>query len=88
MSVNRQNTGTVRVFPNPVSNGELHLLLPENAEEEITVQLFGPTGQLLRTMPLNSGDNTWNVNELTAGLYVLQVRSGSANSLQKIVVEH
>lgn len=39
VSADRPNIGTVRVFPNPVSNEELTLLLPENTEEELTVPL-------------------------------------------------
>jgi len=78
----------VRVFPNPVSTGELRLLLPENMEEEVTVQLFSPTGQLLRSATIYSGDNTLVTSGLPAGVYTLQIRNGRESIFEKIVVEH
>jgi hypothetical protein len=78
----------VRVYPNPVSAGELHLLLPENMEEEVSVLLFSPTGYLLRSSTIYSGDNTLATNGLPAGIYALQVRNGRESIFKKIVVEH
>ena len=88
VSVDRPNIGTVRVFPNPVSNGELTLLLPENTEEEMTVQLFSPAGQLLRFMTLGRGTNLLDVSRLVAGIYYLEVVDKPEWQMMKIVVQH
>ncbi len=84
VSIELKNAGTVRVFPNPVSNGELTLFLSENTEEEITVQLFSPMGQLLHSMTLKKGNNSLNVSKLPTGIYTLQM----GHSFEKIVVQN
>ncbi len=88
VSIELKNVGTVRIFPNPVSNGELTLLLPENVEQEVTMQLFSPTGQLLRSMSAHGGTNPLAVNGLPTGVYTLQVVSSTEISLEKIVIEN
>ncbi len=84
VSIYLPKLGTVRVFPNPVSNGELTVFLPENTEEEIAVQLFSPMGQLLHSMTLKKGNNSLNVSKLPTGIYTLQV----GYSFEKIVVQN
>ncbi len=86
VSVELKNAGTVRVFPNPVSGSELYLILPENTEEEITVQLFNPAGQLLRSVKVNDLVTTLDVSGLEMGIYTLQIRTSSGSSFEKIVI--
>ncbi|HOY07696.1 MAG TPA: BspA family leucine-rich repeat surface protein [Saprospiraceae bacterium] len=86
--VELQNTGTVRVFPNPVANGELTLLLPDNAQEDITVQLFSPAGQLLRSVAFVSGHQLLDVHDLAQGIYTLHVLNGRDSFFEKIVVQN
>lgn len=81
--VELKNAGTVHLFPNPVSNGELILFLPENSEA-VTVQLFSPAGQLLRSVRLDRGNLTLNVAGLPTGIYTLQ----AGHSFEKIVVQN
>ncbi|MBI5915883.1 MAG: T9SS type A sorting domain-containing protein [Bacteroidetes bacterium] len=84
---NLQDFGNLRAFPNPVSDGGLTLLLPENTEEEITVSLFTPAGQLVRSMTVGSGTNALDVSGLAAGVYTLQVWSGTRRFFEKIIVQ-
>ncbi len=84
VSIELKNAGTIRVFPNPVSNGELTVFLSENTEEEIAVQLFNPMGQLVRSMTLKKGNNSLNVSKLPTGIYTLQV----GHVFEKIVVQN
>jgi len=83
VSVALQNVETVRVFPNPVSTGQLTLLLPENVEEA-TVQLFNSTGQLLRSVKIYGNMNALDISGLPTGIYTLQVGS----SFEKIAIEN
>ncbi len=76
----------LRVYPNPVY-GELNLLLPENTEEEFTVQLFSPAGQPVRGITLRKGINLLDISTLTAGVYTLQILSAQERSFKKIVVQ-
>lgn len=88
VSVARQHAGQLRVFPNPVSKGELHVLLPEYTEEEVIVQLFRPAGQLLRTANLRPGANLLDVSSLAPGIYYLEVMNKPEWQVMKIVVQH
>ncbi len=83
-----KNAGTVRVFPNPVSNGELTVFLSENTEEEIAVQLFSPMGQVVRSMIISSGTNLLYIKDLPTGVYTLQMVRGHERAVEKIVVQH
>jgi len=83
----QQHTGPLRIFPNPVSKGALHLLLPENTEAEVVVQLFRPAGQLLRTASLRPGDNLLDVNSLEPGVYYLKVVDKPEWEVMEVVVE-
>ena len=85
--IEQQHAGQLRVFPNPVSKGELHLLLPENTEAEVVVQLFSLAGQLLRTTSLSPGANLLDVNSLEQGVYYLKVVNKPEWEVMKVVVE-
>lgn len=82
----QQQAGQLSVFPNPVSKGELHLLLPENTEEEVVVQLFSPAGQVMRTASLSPGANLLDVNSLEPGVYYLKVVNQPEWAVTKVVV--
>lgn len=88
ISIAQQHAGQMRVFPNPVSKGQLHLLLPENTEEEVIVQLFRPAGQLLRTASLRPGANLLDITSLAPGIYYLKVMNKPEWQMMKIVVQH
>ncbi len=88
VSMELQTVGTLRVFPNPVSNGELTVFLSENTEEEIAMQLFSPTGQVVRSMIISSGTNLLYIKDLPTGVYTLQMVRGNESAVEKIVVQH
>ncbi len=88
VSIDLKNIGTVRVFPNPVTNGELTLFLSDNTEEEMIVQLFSPLGQLLRSMTISNISNSLDVKDLPTGVYTLQIVRGQESVVKKIVVQH
>jgi hypothetical protein len=61
----------LNVFPNPVQDGKLNLVLKEAAE----VRLFDTVGRQVLTQRLNAGLQTLNVSGLQGGVYNL--RAGS-----------
>lgn len=85
---NLQDFGNLRVFPNPVVGGELTLLLPENMEEEPTVLLYSPTGQLVRSMKVGGGANPLYLSGLAGGVYHLQMNSIKDVHFQKIMLQN
>jgi hypothetical protein len=73
----------LRVFPNPVSGGELTVVLPDNLEGETPVQLFDSSGRLVRSAVLGGGANVLDVSGLAAGVYTLR----AGRFYEKIVVD-
>jgi hypothetical protein len=73
----------LRAYPNPVSGGELTIVLPENLEGETPVHLFDAAGRLLRSAVLGGGANVLDVRGLAAGGYWLR----AGRFFEKIVVD-
>jgi hypothetical protein len=63
----------VRVFPNPVTDGELTVFLPMDIEAEIMVEIFDQAGRFMRSMPMRGGANTMRLQGLGAGVYTLKM---------------
>jgi hypothetical protein len=62
----------LRAFPNPVSGGELTVVLPGSPEANLTGQLFDADGRLVLSMRLSAGENRLDVERLGAGTYILR----------------
>ncbi|MBL7779894.1 MAG: BspA family leucine-rich repeat surface protein [Saprospiraceae bacterium] len=77
----------IRVFPNPVQNGALTLVLPETAGGVVTVRLLNSTGQTLRSATLESGTHVWDVHDLPAGIYTLSGWGEGSTFSEKIIVK-
>ncbi len=63
----------VRIFPNPVVNNHLfieHLTPSLNGE---VVNIFNSSGQLVKQTILRASQQSFDVSQLTSGLYILQV---------------
>ena len=67
----------VSIYPNPmVENSTIHI---ENAEGNVTIKIYGMTGQLALSKILENGDYTINRDELKAGIYFYSVEEGDDN---------
>ncbi|GAB4420234.1 MAG: hypothetical protein OHK0039_33600 [Bacteroidia bacterium] len=74
---------SVRLYPNP-TRGEATLAFTEQPGE-VDVKLFTAQGQLVRAWkPVESKDTVLNVSDLSAGLYILQVRAGDRQATWKL----
>jgi len=63
------------LFPNP-TNSQFTLRFPQALQGEATASLRNQVGQVLQQRQLQPGDMTteWNVSQLPAGLYFMEVR--------------
>jgi hypothetical protein len=61
----------LKVFPNPVQDGKLNVVLKEAAR----VRIFDAAGRQVLTQPLNAGLQTLNVSGLQGGAYNLSTES-------------
>ena len=73
----------LKVYPNPVSNGVLHI--ESNLNTERTVNLFDVLGkQVLNTTTSN---NTINIAALNSGVYILKITEGGKTDTRKLVIK-
>jgi fibronectin-binding autotransporter adhesin len=73
----------VRVFPNPVSDGQLIVFLPESMEENTTAALYDLSGRFLLVNQLQYGYNSVDMSRFEAGQYLLKI----GGLMKKIVVQ-
>jgi len=76
----------VYVWPNPVTNGIIHLYSSERIEK---VELYAITGQQIRIEPpqLNNEKITIRFNDQPAGVYFLKLKSGGSLQTKKIIIQ-
>ncbi len=73
----------LKVYPNPVSNGVLHI--ESNANTLKSIALFDVLGkQVLTTSTENS---TINVSNLKGGIYILKITEAGKTALSKLVIK-
>lgn len=66
------------LFPNPSTNGDFSIRLPKSGDVRITTL----EGQLVKTMHLEEGTNHVQVDELSAGIYLIEY----LGNVQRLVV--
>jgi hypothetical protein len=72
----------LKVYPNPVSNGVLHIESNLNAER--TVSLFDVLGkEVIKTTTSNS---TINIAHLNSGIYIVKITEGEKTATKKLIV--
>ncbi|WP_233702002.1 pectate lyase family protein [Kaistella palustris] len=71
----------IKVYPNPVTD-VLNLVIP--AEEKVTqVSVFNMAGQQMKTF--SGGNTSLNLQNLTAGLYLVKIQTTKGVHIQKII---
>ncbi|WP_274475851.1 T9SS type A sorting domain-containing protein [Mangrovimonas aestuarii] len=77
---------SVRIFPNP-SSGFITLSNIQNLNLE-SLHVYSSTGQLVSTFSMENKEGQYqiNLNELSAGLYFLELRDASGEKLQQKLV--
>jgi hypothetical protein len=79
--------GTLSVYPNPSATGQLTLDVRGAGPGLLTVQVLNTLGQRVYTGAARSEAATFlNLSGLATGIYYLQVRSGTAASVRKVVM--
>ncbi len=72
----------LQIYPNPVSNGVLHI--ESNLNSERTISLFDVLGkQVLNTTTSN---NTINIANLNSGIYIVKITEGAKTATRKLVI--
>ena len=86
LSVKEQNLENALIYPNPV-NDFIHIDLPEEWDDLINLEVLSVTGQVLLTSQII--DNTsLNVQELSAGTYILKITGNSGKFCMKSFIKN
>lgn len=73
----------LKVYPNPVSNGVLHI--ESNLNTERTVTLFDVIGK--QVLSTSTSNNTINVAALNSGIYIVKITEGGKTATKKLVIK-
>ena len=76
----------IDIFPNPTTD-MLHIDFPDQISEEFDVKLFDLTGRLMINRTYATDQVSLNVENMTAGSYVLIIETSSNRYAQKILVK-
>ena len=82
VDINPVKTGLVSFYPNP-ANSILNLEISENAASQC--QIYNSNGQLISTYLLKQGNNTINVSNLIAGLYIIKIQTQKETITSKLI---
>jgi hypothetical protein len=72
----------LKVYPNPVSNGVLHV--ESNLNTERTISLFDVLGK--QVLSTTTSNNTINIAALNSGVYILKITEGGKTATRKLVI--
>ncbi|MGS2726727.1 lamin tail domain-containing protein [Psychroserpens sp. BH13MA-6] len=84
LSVDSFEVSNIKIFPNPVSNGMV-TIASENLAN-VDVEMYDILGKRVSDVVLNN--NTLNVSQLTAGMYLLKISVTNGSSAIKKLVIH
>ena len=74
------------IYPNPVTD-KVTIRIPSFASGiPVQISLFNHVGRALRTINVVKEDTEINLNELSEGIYLMNVEMGRSNILRKIVI--
>jgi hypothetical protein len=79
---NNEITG-LKVYPNPVSNGILHI--ESNLNIERTISLFDVLGK--QVISTTTSNTTLNIATLKSGVYIVKINEAGKTATRKLVVE-
>lgn len=81
--INAHTPSDIKVYPNPVRNGRLHIL--NSSVENGRVLILNSTGQVVLSQELKKGDSTIPI-DLVNGTYILQVNSNNEVKFQQQII--
>jgi hypothetical protein len=82
LSSNRFSDLSFNLYPNPVSNGILHI--ETSASDALDIEFFNMLGQRVLT---SKNSKSINVSNLNAGVYLVKLNQGSSYVTKKIVIK-
>jgi hypothetical protein len=83
LSTQTNEIAGLKVYPNPVSNGVLHI--ESNLNTERTISLYNVLGK--EVLNTTTSNNTINIATLNSGVYIVKITEGGKTDTRKLVVK-
>jgi hypothetical protein len=83
LSTQTNEIAGLKVYPNPVSNGVLHI--ESNLNTERTISLYNVLGK--EVLNTTTSNNTINIANLNSGIYIVKITEGGKTATKKLVVK-
>jgi uncharacterized protein YjdB len=85
-SVDTENITSVSIYPNPSTNNQFNVALPElNANDSATVTITNVNGEKLSITPISSSATI--SHNLPSGIYLVTISSNKFNVTKKLIVK-
>ena len=85
LSVQRDEIFGYSAFPNPVTGNQLTIRTASSDTKKVA--LFNVLGRRVFTQSFSGTQDTFDVSNLSTGIYILKVTEGSRTATQKVVIE-
>lgn len=82
LTTSQNEIAGLKVYPNPVSNGVLHI--ESNLNTERTISLFDVLGK--QVLSTTTSNNTVNVTALNSGVYIVKITEGGNTATRKLII--
>lgn len=86
LSTDQTGMASFDMYPNP-NNGELLTIQAGADLENGTVTFYSTLGQKMKAQTIGAGMNAVSVQDLKAGIYLVQIKSGDNSTTQKLVIK-
>lgn len=83
LSTQNNEIAGLKVYPNPVSNGVLHV--ESNLNTERTISLFDVLGK--EVMKTTTSNTSINIGSLNSGIYIVKITENGKTATKKLVVK-
>ena len=82
LATSQNEIAGLKVYPNPVSNGVLHI--ESNLNTERTISLYDVLGK--QVLSTTTSNNTVNVTALNSGIYIVKITEGDNTATRKLII--
>lgn len=85
-SINEVLTNEIDLYPSPATT-RVKLYLGEHFSADNTVRIMSMTGKTVASYTLSSASEYLNIQDLEAGLYIVNIRIKNQTAIKKLIVE-
>lgn len=80
-------SAAVRIYPNPVTAGQITIRMPDEQEANSTVEIYDRLGRLVQTNFLTYGQSQVDISELPFGVYLLRLEQNGRSHNERLIIK-